>query len=141
MFVKMKQVKNKYGRCGHECSACIVFRATQSRTKKAKEKAASALNKVLGRNYKPEDIHCTGCQSADNAIFKYSINCFVRDCCMIRGLDFCSECEDYPCSHVGKIQSDLYSECMNIKGKYPEKLFKEVCHAFIHSKENLRAPR
>jgi hypothetical protein len=56
--------------------------------------------KALGLLPNPNlsDIACEGCRSP--TLFSYCITCDIRKCVMEKGLTWCYECEEFPCSKL-----------------------------------------
>jgi len=82
------------GRCGLYCGACIIYRAYKD--------SAELRQRIAEREgFKPEDIHCEGCQKAlsegwDAENQPLGKNCKTVQCLETKGLRFCSECDSYP---------------------------------------------
>lgn len=83
--------------CGLYCGACPIRAATERGEveKKAAEWDMSA-----------KKIVCQGCKSKVNA--KLSADCVIRLCARDHGLDFCSECDEYPCGTIQNFENDGY---------------------------------
>lgn len=47
---------------------------------------------------------CSGCQSEH--IDTYVLKCKFRSCAKERGLEFCCDCDDYPCEDLAKFMHD-----------------------------------
>lgn len=127
-----------YGKCGHECSRCLVFNATQKGSKAEKIEAAKAINTVLDRNYKWNEIHCNGCRSSDSEILHISKNCPVRKCKTSVKLRHCSKCANYPCIKLKENQSILQFECEEVRSTISNDLYELVCGAYDNSSNNLK---
>ncbi len=81
--------------CGLYCAACPILAATVKGEVEAKAAAW---------DLPAEDIVCHGCKTKVNA--GISADCVMRLCARDRGLDFCVECDDYPCGTVQTFQHD-----------------------------------
>ncbi|MDD1767558.1 MAG: DUF3795 domain-containing protein [Methanomassiliicoccales archaeon] len=78
--------------CGLYCGACETYRAW-------KEKDAALLMKEAAESGRPvEEIRCDGCKSAD--VMFWCRQCRIKKCASGKGLEFCSECSDFPCRLV-----------------------------------------
>lgn len=85
--------------CGLFCPSCPVF--IGSREDKAR------LEKLAGHfRCSVEDLKCEGCRSGK--VCKYSCgNCTLTKCAADKGLDFCGECQHYPCDGLRAFQSSM----------------------------------
>lgn len=52
---------------------------------------------------------CQGCRSGDNLL-----TCEIQDCVKNKGVDFCYQCEDFPCDKLFEIQRDHPDNIENI---------------------------
>lgn len=84
--------------CGLYCEACTLFIATNEDPARLK-----AFAKVY--NSSEEAIKCYGCRSDRRG--PYCQICTMFDCAAERGIDFCSECEEYPCDNLKQFQSEM----------------------------------
>lgn len=85
--------------CGLFCKACGIYTAT-------KENNLEALKRISERTHIPfEDIRCEGCRSETRTA--YCKNCVMVSCAKEKGLEFCGECEEYPCTSLKTFQSQL----------------------------------
>ena len=82
--------------CGLFCEACTLFIATTEDLVRLKGFAARF-------QLFTESIKCYGCRSAQKS--PYCEKCTMFSCAAKRGIDFCIECEDYPCSDLKQFQS------------------------------------
>jgi len=80
--------------CGLYCGNCAIFRAYFDRDhEKLKE---------IGKKFRcsPEAVRCSGCRTEPQ--FCWSEDCEFKKCTGERGIDFCYECEEFPCEKVEK---------------------------------------
>ena len=78
--------------CGIYCGACEIMHA------ETEEDEARVLKLWEGTlNAGPGQMHCSGCKS-DNLFFNCA-QCVMRPCAINRGVEFCIECEEYPCGY------------------------------------------
>jgi hypothetical protein len=83
--------------CGLFCPACHVFIATQEDSEK--------LKMMSQRYQRPiEQLQCNGCRSEKRCFFCETM-CFMAKCAAGKGVDFCGECADYPCSGLKEFQA------------------------------------
>ncbi len=83
--------------CGLYCGACPIMVANIKG--EVEEKAAKW-------EMDAKDIVCRGCKTEVNAV--YCTDCVMRLCARDRDLDFCVECEDYPCNSFETFQRDRF---------------------------------
>ena len=81
--------------CGLYCGACSVMRANEEG--RIKEQA-----KEWERQ--PEEITCHGCKSG--VLSGYCKTCEIKACASEKGLEFCIECEAYPCKPLIAFRDD-----------------------------------
>jgi hypothetical protein len=83
--------RNLVGVCGIYCGACLIYRAHKDNDQKLIHYLEdNGLSKVL--------IRCEGCVSGD--VSPTCAQCKLRDCARKKGLTFCFECKDMPCSMI-----------------------------------------
>jgi len=83
--------------CGLFCPACRVFiESTEDSVR------LQIIAKLTKRSV--EEIECHGCRSEKRGIFcnKY---CKMTQCASQKGIDFCGECVEYPCSELKAFQA------------------------------------
>ena len=84
------------GICGLYCEGCTAFIGTKD--------DPSRLNYLANRmGAGIEDMKCEGCRS--NVLSGYCRTCSIKACANERGVDFCVECEKYPCQEIKSFQS------------------------------------
>jgi len=84
--------------CGLYCEACSWFIATTEDPQRLKWLAAQL-------HFSEEESKCYGCRSGKR--LPYCEKCKMSSCAAERGIDFCSECEDYPCDDLKRFQSAM----------------------------------
>jgi hypothetical protein len=98
--------------CGLYCEACTLFIATKedpARLKKLSERF----------HLSEEEMKCYGCRSDKRG--PYCQKCKMISCVAERGVEFCSECEEYPCNELKQFQSErphrieLWDDLMRIR--------------------------
>jgi len=100
--------------CGLFCEACTLFIAT-------KEDPARLKGLAARFQLSEEEMKCYGCRSDKRG--PYCKICKMFSCAAERGIDFCSECEDYPCDDLKQFQSErphrieLWDDLEQIKDK------------------------
>jgi len=84
--------------CGLNCAACPVGIANELEDRDMIRK----MSKEWGRN--PEELSCHGCKSEETAVF--CRDCSMRLCALEKGLEFCFQCEAYPCQALLDFRDD-----------------------------------
>jgi hypothetical protein len=83
--------------CGLDCTDCDMREATTN--PELQRQHAEWFKRERGIDVEPEDIRCMGCKG-DREMHR-SPDCWILLCCVDRrGLDFCSECDEFPCSRL-----------------------------------------
>jgi hypothetical protein len=99
--------------CGLYCPACSLFIATRDEPQRL-----PLLAIRMGRTVR--DVTCTGCRSGTTSFFCRE-NCTMKACAEQRGIDFCSQCDGYPCETLKAFQAaaphrrELWSSLERIK--------------------------
>jgi hypothetical protein len=109
---------NKFGPCGLLCEKCFAFnrgsiklRAEQLKNNLGEfdnyaKRFVSLLDEPAFEKY-PDfkeflqlltSGNCQGCRKQECHLFK---GCKVRECYKTKGLDYCYQCNDFPCNHTG----------------------------------------
>lgn len=73
--------------CGLYCGACEIINAESEQDKK---RVAKMWNST------PEQVNCRGCKT--DTLYIHCGNCKIRTCAREKEVEFCIECDDYPCS-------------------------------------------
>jgi len=84
--------------CGLYCEACTWYIATTEDPERLKRLADQ-------RGWSEEAGRCYGCRSDKR--LPYCEECTMSACAAERGIDFCGECEDYPCDDLKRFQAAM----------------------------------
>jgi predicted RNA-binding Zn-ribbon protein involved in translation (DUF1610 family) len=115
--------KRKAAVCGLFCPACTLFIGTTEEPQRLERIA------VL-RNQSIETARCEGCRS--NVRGLYCKTCKMYTCALGKGIDFCAECNDYPCEEIKNFQSimphrlELWKSQARIKEAGWEQWYREM---------------
>ncbi len=82
--------------CGLYCPACLIYIASHE-TEEKRAELAQLLDKP------PEALHCDGCRAEER--YTYCRTCKMSACAQEKGLDFCGECDEYPCADLRAFQA------------------------------------
>ena len=115
----LENMKNheRFAYCGLYCPSCLVYIASQE-DPASLQVIADRMNKTM------EETRCNGCRS--EKLCSYCLTCDLKPCAISKGIDFCSQCVEYPCSKLESFQ-----------GKMPHRaeLFESLDYAKNHSVE------
>jgi len=108
----MEKKDELIGVCGLICSGCDILEA--SNNPEIAQKIADWFKKERNKDVKLEDICCLGCKG--DRTKHWSADCWILQCCVDKkGLEFCSECEEFPCDKLVEWskESERYKEALN----------------------------
>ena len=86
--------------CGLYCGACGIYMATQENDSERILQYAVVLNQTF------EETLCDGC-GAKRKSLHCSRMCIFINCKQQKGVDFCSECEEFPCKALHEFTSKM----------------------------------
>lgn len=89
--------KNLASICGLYCGSCSVYIATSENDIEKLESIAKSLNQTL------EETLCDGCRAVRKSVHCKK-NCTFLNCATERNIDFCGDCNDYPCPELKNFQ-------------------------------------
>jgi len=80
--------------CGLDCFNCPVYLA------KDNERLRAAIAKR--ENIPPEKVSCLGCRNENGTMkwMDWTEPCSVYKCITRKNIDFCCDCEDFPCDNL-----------------------------------------
>ncbi len=120
--------------CGLFCASCGVFYATQ-------EKDFIKLQEIAKKLDIPFDkVNCYGCRS--NEKIGSCVNCFIAKCAEEKGVEFCIDCDTYPCGELKEFQKkmphrkNMWKSLARIKEVGWEKWFVEMFDYYTCQKCN-----
>ena len=134
MNTDSKPDKNLVSFCGLFCKACGVYIATQENDHTKLESIAKMLGQTV------DDTRCDGCRTDRRSGHCKSCS-FIR-CAKDRTIDFCGQCNDYPCEELKRFQSmaphrnELWQSLERINHVGWEKWFVEMNDYYACSKCN-----
>ncbi|MFC1512109.1 DUF3795 domain-containing protein [Candidatus Latescibacterota bacterium] len=92
-------------KCGCNCSNCPSYKENL-KTIIARKQCSWGWEKYLAIKLKPEKLRlCDGCAISDKNRNIYYLNCRVRKCAILSGVENCAYCSAYPCQDVLTIHS------------------------------------
>jgi hypothetical protein len=84
--------------CGLYCRACSWYIAATEEPERLRRLACQF-------HFTEEESICHGCRSGKR--LPYCANCKMSACAAERGIDFCSQCDEYPCNDLKSFQSAM----------------------------------
>ncbi len=99
--------------CGLYCPACSLFIATREEPQRL-----PALAARMGRTV--DEVTCEGCRSSKRSFYCRDL-CTMKSCAETKGVEFCSQCDAYPCETLKTFQAaaphrrELWSSLERIK--------------------------
>jgi Protein of unknown function (DUF3788)/Protein of unknown function (DUF3795) len=87
-------------RCGYRCDLCLAY--SENVKKEDRRKLLSdGWHKYFGIDIKPHEIICDGCLKGDcNGNKLLDNGCPVRHCVIDKGLENCSQCDEFQCPKI-----------------------------------------
>jgi hypothetical protein len=85
--------------CGLFCPACRAFIGTREDQR---------ILVMMARRFQRslEEMQCNGCRSEKRCFYCES-RCTMTKCAAARGVDFCGECAEYPCTDLKTFQAEM----------------------------------
>jgi hypothetical protein len=90
--------RSPIGSCGTHCGTCEIYIASTTGDDKRKASLAPKLSRARGKKVSPDDVHCWGCWSNNRNC--WGKRCQFRKCVNDKGIDFCYQCNDFPCADL-----------------------------------------
>lgn len=118
--------------CGLYCPACTAFIATREDRQRLASLAAR-----MGKTV--DDVTCEGCRSNKRSFYCREL-CTMKSCAERKGVDFCSQCDEYPCETLKVFQAaaphrrELWTSLERIKEDGYEKWSRDM--AALHACPN-----
>ena len=100
IFVAKKECKCY---CGHDCSRCVTYIATQNDDDTLREQSQSLYKEQFRKDIPLEKLNCWGGRT-DN-VFELCQDCPFRKCCIERNISSCNLCPEYPCAMLKDYQT------------------------------------
>lgn len=86
--------------CGYRCDLCLAYKPNVERDPSNRQKLSDGWFKYFGFRIQPENIICDGCMVDSPQMIDQS--CPVRPCVLSRGLENCSQCDEYSCERLNE---------------------------------------
>ena len=104
------------GCCGLNCGLCEAQLATANHDEELRARVAEQWSAAYGFQFRPDQIHCTGCMQPGVKVGHCSM-CEVRRCATEKRLPHCGLCEDYPCELGSHIWNNVSESVEYLKGE------------------------
>lgn len=89
--------------CSLNCAKCDMYHASHG-NEKLRDEIIEWFKKERNETIKPEQVRCEGCRGPLDA--HWSSDCKMMLCAKERGLQYCFQCKDFPCTNVNEFGSD-----------------------------------
>jgi hypothetical protein len=114
---------HQIAKCGCDCFNCPTYKENL-RTFENRRFCSSGWEKYLNIKLSAEKLRpCDGCSIADSERNIYYLNCRIRKCTMINGIENCAFCSGYPCEELTKTHS---VQKINNREDFIKKTSKEI---------------
>ncbi len=97
-------------KCGYRCDLCLAYKPNVENNPANQLKLSDGWYKYFGFRLPPEKIICDGCMATNPKLIDKA--CPVRPCVIEKGLDNCSQCEQYICEKLTE-RIVVYEEVRN----------------------------
>jgi len=85
--------------CGLFCPACRAFIGTKEEPERLKIMAQRFQRSL-------EEMQCDGCRS-EKRCFYCETKCTMAKCAAAKGVEFCGQCAEYPCTNLKAFQAEM----------------------------------
>ena len=85
-------------RCGYRCDLCLLYKPNVDLNPTDFQKLSERFYKYFGFHLSSPPVLCDGCLSEKARLV--DTGCPVRPCVIEKGLDNCSQCEQYICDKL-----------------------------------------
>jgi hypothetical protein len=92
--------------CGIDCGLCSLNKCKDD---------PELLDRLVERGYPREKLPCAGCRNVAGDCPVIQGKCETYACIRRKGVDFCFECEDFPCSKLCPVAERAESLPHNLK--------------------------
>jgi hypothetical protein len=87
-------------RCGYRCDLCLAYKPNVAKDPSNQQKLSDGWFKYFGFRLPASMICCDGCMAENPKLIDQA--CPVRPCVIEKGLDNCSQCEQYMCEKLAE---------------------------------------
>ena len=104
-----KRLKAIFCYCGHDCTRCITYIATQRNNDNLRRQSQSYYKEKFGLDIPLEKFNCNGGRS--EKVFEPCKECPFIQCCKQHDIDSCSKCPEYPCKEISDYKAKYVNKC------------------------------
>lgn len=144
--MNIEEIKKRIAPCGLHCGKCFAFTDGDIKRYSSKlkielgnfdvyaERFVDLLDEPKFKKYPDfkelltyfSSVNCKGCREENCKLFK---DCKVRACSVEKGVDFCFQCNEFPCNNTG-FDENLHKRSVAINNKMKkigvEKYYDEI---------------
>lgn len=96
---------NNIAKCGCDCFNCPTYKENIA-TPESRKECSAGWEKYLDIKLSPEKLReCDGCSIPETERKTYYLNCKVRRCAIVNGIENCAFCTGFPCEELINIHS------------------------------------
>jgi len=121
------------GYCGYNCGLC----AARSDDPAVRQRLVDGWRKYFGHEeYTAENVRCDGCRTDGRIADK---QCKARPCARERGVEYCADCDDFPCKkmrHLMASRVGLLTHCFPKTGEMTQEEY-DLCLRQFDSMPNI----
>ena len=99
--------------CGHDCSTCVTYIATQADDDTLRERSQRFYKDEFSLDIPLDKFNCLGGRSDE--VFPPCQECPFRKCCMERNYFSCNQCPEYPCKELKDYQLNYVNKCNQLE--------------------------
>ncbi len=89
--------------CGLNCAKCDMYEASHG-NEKVRDEIIEWFKEKRSETLQPEQIRCEGCRGPLDA--HWSPDCQMMACAGQKGVQYCFQCDDFPCTKLVEFSSD-----------------------------------
>ncbi|HEX3032471.1 MAG TPA: DUF3788 family protein, partial [Bacillota bacterium] len=116
-------------KCGDRCDLCQVWRHNVVK-KDERQGLADAWRKYFSQNLTHQDTVCDGCGTKSCIHIQLHGECKIQPCVTKKGLDFCAQCDSYPCAAFNERRLFTYERARANTDSFCPREFKKFIHTF-----------
>lgn len=89
--------------CGLNCAKCDMYEASHG-NEKVRDEIIQWFKEKRNKTVEPAQVRCEGCRGPVDV--HWSPDCRMRACAGQKGVQYCFQCNDFPCSMLAEFSSD-----------------------------------
>lgn len=117
-------------RCGYCCDLCKAYAPNIQKNDQRKE-LSEAWKEYYDLDIPEDEIYCDGCRCEKSEAEFIDSNCPVKKCVVVKKINHCGDCSEYPCSTFNQRKGLSSSEAKEKSGaNYNVSKYNEYLLAF-----------